>query len=48
VSTTPPALAPDLAQGLKRLKMAAMRRLAPELMLTAKTNAGTPRSSCAR
>jgi DNA replication protein DnaC len=42
VSTTPPALAPDLAQGLKRLKMAAMRRLAPELMLTAKTQRWNP------
>jgi hypothetical protein len=37
VSTAPPALAPDLADGLKRLKMAAMRRLASELLLTAKT-----------
>jgi DNA replication protein DnaC len=42
VSTTPPALAPDLADGLKRLKMAAMRRLAPELLLTAKTQRWNP------
>ena len=42
MTTTPPALAADLAQGLKRLKMAAMRRLAPELMLTAKTQRWNP------
>jgi hypothetical protein len=30
-------LAADLNDGLKRLKMAAMRRLAPELLVTAKT-----------
>jgi DNA replication protein DnaC len=42
VSTAPPALAPDLADGLKRLKMAAMRRLAPELLLTAKTQRWNP------
>ena len=32
MSTTPPPLAADLNDGLKRLKMAAMRRLAPELI----------------
>ncbi len=37
-----PPLAPDLAEGLRRLKMAAMRRLAPELLLTAKTQRWTP------
>jgi len=37
MSTTPPPLVADLTDGLKRLKMAAMRRLAPELLLTAKT-----------
>jgi len=42
VSTTPPNLAPDLAAGLKRLKMAAMRRLAPELLLTATTQRWNP------
>ena len=33
----PPPLPADLNDGLKRLKMAAMRRLAPELPITAKT-----------
>jgi len=42
VSTTPPALAPDLVEGLRRLKMAAMRRLAPELLVTAKTQRWAP------
>ncbi len=42
MSTTPPNLAPDLAAGLKRLKMAAMRRLAPELLLTATTQRWNP------
>jgi DNA replication protein DnaC len=37
VSTAPPPLPADLTDGLKRLKMAAMRRLAPELLVTAKT-----------
>ena len=37
MSTSPPVLAADLNAGLKRLKMAAMRRLAPELLVTAKT-----------
>jgi hypothetical protein len=32
VSTNPPVLAADLNAGLKRLKMAAMRRLTPELL----------------
>ncbi|HEX3205992.1 MAG TPA: IS21-like element helper ATPase IstB [Propionibacteriaceae bacterium] len=41
-ATTPPALATDLAEGLKRLKMAAMRRLAPELLITAKTQRWSP------
>src|SRR4029453_17826580 len=40
--TPPPALAADLAEGLKRLKMAAMRRLAPELLITAKTQRWSP------
>ena len=30
-------LPPDLTEGLRRPKLAAMRRLAPELLLTAKT-----------
>jgi DNA replication protein DnaC len=37
-----PVLAPDLADGLRRLKLAAMRRLAPELLVTAKTQRWTP------
>ncbi len=41
-ATTPPALAADLTDGLKRLKMAAMRRLAPELLITAKTQRWNP------
>ncbi len=41
-ATTPPPLAADLTAGLKRLKMAAMRRLAPELLVTAKTQRWNP------
>jgi DNA replication protein DnaC len=42
VSATPPALAPDLVAGLRRLKLAAMRQLAPELLVRAKTQRWTP------
>jgi hypothetical protein len=42
VSTSPPVLAADLNAGPKRLKMAAMRRLAPELLVTAKTQRWSP------
>ena len=42
MSAAPPALAPDLADGLRRLKLAAMRQLAPELLRTAKTQRWTP------
>ena len=42
MTTAPPALAADLTAGLKRLKMAEMRRLAPELLLTAKTQRWNP------
>jgi DNA replication protein DnaC len=42
VSTTPPPLAADLNAGLRRLKLAAMRRLAPELLVTAKTQRWNP------
>ena len=42
VTAAPPALAADLNDGLKRLKMAAMRRLAPELLVTAKTQRWNP------
>ncbi len=41
-TTTPPVLAADLETGLRRLKLAAMRRLAPELLITAKTQRWTP------
>ena len=41
-ATTPAPLAPDLAAGLRRLKLAAMRRLAPELLITAKTQRWAP------
>lgn len=41
-ATTPPPLPADLNEGLKRLKMAAMRRLAPELLITAKTQRWKP------
>jgi DNA replication protein DnaC len=37
-----PPLAPDLAAGLRRLKLAAMRKLAPELLVTAKTQRWAP------
>jgi DNA replication protein DnaC len=42
VTAAPPPLAPDLAAGLRRLKLAAMRHLAPELLLTAKTQRWAP------
>jgi DNA replication protein DnaC len=42
MTATPPALAPDLIDGLRRLKLAAMRQLAPELLLTAKTQRWAP------
>jgi DNA replication protein DnaC len=41
-ATTPPPLPADLTEGLKRLKMAAMRQLAPELLVTAKTQRWNP------
>jgi len=37
MSAPAPALPADLTAGLRRLKLAAMRQLAPELLLTAKT-----------
>jgi len=37
-----PVLAPDLENGLRRLKLAAIRSLAPELLLTAKTQRWAP------
>jgi DNA replication protein DnaC len=42
MNPAPPALAPDLVEGLRRLKLAAMRQLAPELLRTAKTQRWTP------
>ena len=41
-AAAPPPLAADLNEGLRRLKMAAMRRLAPELLVTAKTQRWNP------
>ena len=38
----PAAVGPDLTEGLRRLKLAAMRRLAPELLLTARTQQWAP------
>jgi hypothetical protein len=37
MTAAPPPLAPDLAAGLRRLKLAAMRQLAPKLLTTANT-----------
>jgi DNA replication protein DnaC len=37
-----PALAPDLEAALRRLKLAAVRRLAPEVLLTARTQRWPP------
>ena len=42
MSTAPPPLAADLTAGLRRLKLAAMRRLAPELLVTARTQRWNP------
>ena len=42
MSTVAPALAPDIAAGLRRLKLATIRRLAPELLVTAKTQRWAP------
>jgi DNA replication protein DnaC len=42
MTAAPPPLAADLTAGLRRLKLAAMRQLAPELLLTAKTQRWAP------
>jgi DNA replication protein DnaC len=42
MTTSAPALDADLEAGLKRLKLAAMRRLAPELLVTARTQRWRP------
>jgi DNA replication protein DnaC len=41
-ATAPPPLPGDLTDGLKRLKLSAMRALAPELLVTAKTQRWRP------
>ncbi|GAB4078471.1 IS21-like element helper ATPase IstB [Nostocoides australiense] len=41
-ASTPPSLDADLTAGLRRLKLAAMRQLAPELLVTAKTQRWSP------
>jgi DNA replication protein DnaC len=42
VTAPAPALPPDLVAGLRRLKLAAMRSIAPELLVTAKTQRWAP------
>ncbi len=42
MNTTPPALPADLESGLRRLRLGAMRRLAPELLVVAKTQRWKP------
>jgi len=42
MSTTPAPLAPDLDVGLRRLRLGAMRRLCPELLVLAKTQRWKP------
>ena len=41
-ATSPPPLAADLEGGLRRLKLASIRAVAPELLVTAKTQRWTP------
>ena len=41
-TTTPAPLSADLEHGLRRLKLASMRRVAPEMLVTAKTQRWTP------
>ncbi len=41
-ASTPPGLPADLEAALRRLKLSAMRGLAPELLITAKTQRWTP------
>src|SRR3982074_162036 len=41
-AATPATLAPDLTEGLKRLKLATVRRLAPEVLATAKVQRWAP------
>jgi DNA replication protein DnaC len=42
VTAQAPPLAPDIAAGLRRLKLATIRRLAPELLVTARTQRWAP------
>jgi DNA replication protein DnaC len=42
MTAAPAPLAPDLVAGLRRLKLAAIRQLAPELLITAKTQRWAP------
>ena len=42
MSGAAPPLAPDIAAGLRRLKLATMRQLAPDLLITAKTQRWAP------
>ncbi|WP_214111407.1 IS21-like element helper ATPase IstB [Acrocarpospora catenulata] len=42
MTTAPPALPADLDAALRRLKLSTMRRLAPELLLTARTQRWNP------
>ena len=37
MTATPPPLAPDLEAALRRLRLSAIRKLSPELLVTAKT-----------
>jgi hypothetical protein len=42
VTAPAPPLAADLTAGLRRLKLASMRRIAPELLVTAKMQRWSP------
>jgi len=42
MTTSPPVLAADLDAGFRRLRLGAMRRLSPELLVTAKTQRWAP------
>lgn len=42
MSAPAPALAPDLLAGLRQLKLSTMRQIAPELLVTAKTQRWSP------
>ena len=42
MSTVAPSLPPDLVAGLRRLKLATVRRVAPDICQTAKTQRWAP------